>query len=430
MNYDSKRFYKTVGTCLMIFLSLSVSGCDSLQKDAVVIANRIFSNFSLSPVIKNQEALPKETTKQKPHVKTTLQESSLLNISLSDVARNRLGIQTSVVKRKSVQKTRTLGGEVMVPAGQTISVSAPTAGVILAPENSSIPVVGTSLSKNQSVLRLLMLPPEKDLLASRDALESAQNRHDLAVKKAERAELLLKEGAGSVRSLEEARRELEDSRAGLRLAKSVANMMDHPDFKISAKEFTPLEVGAPINGIIENLHVAPGQRVAAGSALFQMTAQNSLWVRLPVYAGLLNQFDAKQTVNVQNLSSILEGKGVLAQPVNAPPSGNPLAASVNLFYELPTNDRTFQPGQKVAITLKLASLKQARVVPRSAIVYDIHGGTWVYLNPQGNDFVRSRVELETIEGNLAILTQGPAEGTKVVSTGVAELFGTEFGSGK
>ena len=318
----------------------------------------------------------------------------------------------------------------MVPTGQTISVSAPLAGVVLEPENSKIPPVGTSLGKSEIVLRILMFPPEKDLLASRNSLDSAQSRYALAIKKAERAKKLLKEGAGSIRTKEDAERELEDSRTGLRLAKSLSNLMDHQDFKTSAKEFTPLEIGAPINGIIQNLHVAPGQRIFAGEALFQMAAQNALWVRLPVYAGLLNQFDADKSVSVRSISASPHSPGILANPVNAPPSGNPLTASVNLFYELPDGNKMYQAGQKVAVTLKLTSTKKALVVPRSAVVYDISGGTWVYLNPNGNEFVRSRVELQSVMDGWAILTKGPAVGANVVSSGVAELFGTEFGSGK
>jgi len=41
-----------------------------------------------------------------------------------------------------------------------------------------------------------------------------------------------------------------------------------------------------------------------------------------------------------------------------------------------------------------------------------------------------RVEILRVEGDLAILARGPAPGTAVVVVGVAELFGTEFGTGK
>ncbi len=44
--------------------------------------------------------------------------------------------------------------------------------------------------------------------------------------------------------------------------------------------------------------------------------------------------------------------------------------------------------------------------------------------------VRQRVFVDRIVGDLAALTSGPKPGVKVVSTGAAELFGTEFGGAK
>ncbi len=72
----------------------------------------------------------------------------------------------------------------------------------------------------------------------------------------------------------------------------------------------------------------------------------------------------------------------------------------------------------------------AMVIPYSAILYDIHGGTWVYENTSPNVFVRRRVELKNVQDGKAILIRGPAAGTKVVTVGAAEIFGTEFGGGK
>ena len=45
--------------------------------------------------------------------------------------------------------------------------------------------------------------------------------------------------------------------------------------------------------------------------------------------------------------------------------------------------------------------------------------------------MRRKLEVETIDGVVAVLTGGPPVGTKVVSIGGAELFGAEidFGSG-
>jgi hypothetical protein len=72
---------------------------------------------------------------------------------------------------------------------------------------------------------------------------------------------------------------------------------------------------------------------------------------------------------------------------------------------------------------------QREVVPYSAILYDLHGQVWVYTNPAPLTFIRSSVIVDHIDGDQAILSQGPPSGTTVVTVGVPELFGTEFEGG-
>jgi hypothetical protein len=67
-----------------------------------------------------------------------------------------------------------------------------------------------------------------------------------------------------------------------------------------------------------------------------------------------------------------------------------------------------------------------KVVPYSSLLYDPHGGTWVYTSPQPRTFVRQQVKVDYIEGDVAVLNEGPPTGTTVASVGVAELYGTEF----
>jgi hypothetical protein len=63
------------------------------------------------------------------------------------------------------------------------------------------------------------------------------------------------------------------------------------------------------------------------------------------------------------------------------------------------------------------------------VLYDLHGETWVYTNPSPLTFVRNRVSIDNIDGDLAVLSQGPPSGTAVVTVGVPELYGTEFEGG-
>ena len=73
--------------------------------------------------------------------------------------------------------------------------------------------------------------------------------------------------------------------------------------------------------------------------------------------------------------------------------------------------------------------KQRSVIPYGAILYDAKGDTWVYVNSEPLTYVRERVTVDYIEGDQAVLTDGPPEGSAVVTVGAAELYGTEFGVG-
>ncbi len=67
-------------------------------------------------------------------------------------------------------------------------------------------------------------------------------------------------------------------------------------------------------------------------------------------------------------------------------------------------------------------------VPASAILTDINGGEWVYVETAPRQFERRRVEVARIVGGRASLARGLASGVRVVTAGAAELFGTEFGT--
>ncbi|GIV80584.1 hypothetical protein FKZ61_022985 [Litorilinea aerophila] len=71
-----------------------------------------------------------------------------------------------------------------------------------------------------------------------------------------------------------------------------------------------------------------------------------------------------------------------------------------------------------------------KVVPYGAIIYGLHGETWVYVSPEPLTFIRAPVTVDFIEGDLAILIDGPEVGTEVAYVAVAELFGIDTGVGK
>jgi len=63
------------------------------------------------------------------------------------------------------------------------------------------------------------------------------------------------------------------------------------------------------------------------------------------------------------------------------------------------------------------------------VLYDADGTTWAYAASERNVFVRNEIVVDRIEGDLAYLVEGPPVGAEVVTTGAAELYGTETGVG-
>lgn len=70
------------------------------------------------------------------------------------------------------------------------------------------------------------------------------------------------------------------------------------------------------------------------------------------------------------------------------------------------------------------------VVPYSAVMYHYDGSTWTYTNPEDLTFVRESITIDYVDGDVAVLLEGPDVGAMVVSVGAAELYGVEFGIGK
>ena len=75
----------------------------------------------------------------------------------------------------------------------------------------------------------------------------------------------------------------------------------------------------------------------------------------------------------------------------------------------------------------IARAGRRMTVPSDAVYFDVNGKEWVYTNPELLVFVRARIRVDRFDGEMAFLSDGPPAGTEVVTVGVAELVGSEFG---
>ena len=301
-----------------------------------------------------------------------VKEADLTTVTLTPEAAKRLGIATVEVARKVTAQTRLYGGEISLPLEMGTALHSLM-----------------NLAPPQNAAEILKLA---EIQATADGeISQAQIRLVAAQRSLERAEKLLSNETGSARIAEEARSAQELAKAALE--------------QVTARRAL----------------LGPG---------FAATPDGSRWwVRVAIAAADAATLDAQADANLSlpgtNLN--LAAKRITA----APPTANPLASTVDWYFEVPDAQRQLRPGQRVQVRVPVSGAGAERLTgPWAGVLYDIHGGQWVYEMTAPNTFVRRRVQVAQVAGADAVLATGPAIGAKIVTDGSAELFGIEFGPGK
>nr|WP_305891469.1 membrane fusion protein MtrC [Methylomonas sp. SURF-1] len=341
--------------------------------------NRVSPNHKLllsAIVLVIGNLLAAEATVPPAKIENPVKESNLTQVVLAPEAAKRLSIVTTKVEKRPLTRTRLFGGEITLPA-----------------------LNGSGKANKQSVYTILpsLAPAELVRLAQSqiDAdgqVEQAKVQVQAAQIALNRAEQMRRDKVGTERSVDDARMQL---------------------------------------GLAEaNLKTAHERRDLLGPALLDVNNRSRFWVRVPVYVDDIAGLNTAAQARVGGLTNSSENATRLALPVAAPPSANPAAATVDLFYEVKNSDASLRPGQRVGVSIPLRGEDENLVVPWSALVYDVNGGCWIYQALQANVYQRRRVQVLRVVEDQAAVMGDIAAGIEVVTAGVAELFGTEFGVGK
>jgi RND family efflux transporter MFP subunit len=374
-----------------------------------------------------------EKAGHKPPASITLNEAKLNEISLTPEALARLVISTAEIERKPVSLTRSFGGEIVVPPGQSIVVSAPVNGLLKPPSTGAIKP-GQAVQKHAPVFDLLpLLTPEgranltTSLVDAVGQVKAAMAQRDAGQIAYERAKRVFDSEAGSRRAVDEAQAQLRVAEEALAAATARQTLLEKLLGETSSGTAAPLAIESPRDGIIRTLSALPEQQVPAGAPLFEVVDLSQVWVRVPVFVGDHEQLDEMAEASITALTAKPGQTGVTAKRINAPPSADPLAATVDVYFTIDNHGIKYRPGERVAVQLALNGERESLVVPWAAVIYDVYGGTWVYERTGELTFVRRRVVVRQVHRDHAVLVSGPSAGTKVVVAGAAELFGTETG---
>ncbi len=387
-------------------------------------------------------------------------ETEIGRITLTPEAEQRLGIRLAPLIEQDIQRRRTFGGDVMIPVGKSITVSAPFAGTVSPPREHPIPVPGQQIGTGTAVLTLVpLLTPERDVPTPAEQVQMANARATLLASIAvaqgdvqrgkaeiEAAQIVLARAGKLFADRAGAERAVDDAKALLAVAQSVTSaaldrerqlteLVKELDKPAAERKALPLDITSPRTGVLRSMPVSEGQAVTPGSVLFEVVDTGTMWIRVPIFVEILSDIDTATDASVGALGAIPTSVGstsrdMVATPVVAPPSADALSSSLDLYYECVNQNGLLRPGQRVGMSLALRGQARGLTAPSRAIVYDIYGGSWVYIRTAEHVFQRAPVLIHYMLGDRAVLAEGPSAGTQVVTDGAAELFGTEFGAGK
>ncbi len=282
-------------------------------------------------------------------------------------------------------------------AGGEAVLTAPLDGVVVP---SSRLYVGLAVSRGGTVLDL------RPRAASGRSFVEIESESRLASERMARLEALFTADAVSRAELDRARAQAATLRAELDAVGGTGRTVP---------------VTAPFSGRIAEIMVTPGEAVAAGTILARLVQTDPLWVDVglrPEVAGSLGTAPA--------------GLVIQGGPGQAPVRFE--AQSVRLISRAPEVDRTtglvqtivevrgaegLRVGTAVQAELLLPGLRAGIVVPSEAIVDDA-GVPVVYLQPEGESFVRREVRILGRQGD-HVLVGGVGPADRVVTRGAAAI---------
>ena len=91
---------------------------------------------------------------------------------------------------------------------------------------------------------------------------------------------------------------------------------------------------------------------------------------------------------------------------------------------------TFTPDAARRVDLRTSTVRatgRLTSIPYAALIYNEEGDTYTYVNRKPLVFVRVLIGVDHIANDRVVLRNGPPLGTRVVTTGAAEVYSAEFG---
>jgi RND family efflux transporter MFP subunit len=178
------------------------------------------------------------------------------------------------------------------------------------------------------------------------------------------------------------------------------------------------EIRSPINGVITDRPLYPGEMAAAGTPLLTVMDISSVIAKahIPQSDAAALQVGDPGTMTVPGIEEPIAGKVTVVSPALDPNS-----TTVEVWLEAKNPKHALKPGTSVQLSLTARTIKDALVVPASSVITAPDGTTAVMLAGSDGMAHQKAVKLGIRNGDDVQIVDGVTASDKVVATGAYGL---------
>jgi HlyD family secretion protein len=202
--------------------------------------------------------------------------------------------------------------------------------------------------------------------------------------------------------------------------KSAAGQLESAKGKYLGAEaqLTYSEIRSPIDGVVTDRPLYPGEMAAAGTPLLTVMDISQVIARAHIpqpEAALLKPGD-KATITVPGEDRPFEGKITVVSPALDPNS-----TTVEVWVQATNPDQRLKPGTSVQVSMLAQTVPDALVVPAAGLLTAQDGSTSVMVVDSGNHAHRKSVRVGIRQGDQVQIVEGLQAGDHVVASGAYGL---------
>jgi multidrug efflux pump subunit AcrA (membrane-fusion protein) len=240
--------------------------------------------------------------------------------------------------------------------------------------------------------------PRKDLDQAAVALTQAKNQYELAQRHLDALMAVSKQ------------QELKSAAGQLQSAKG--------KYLGAAAQLSYSEIRSPINGVVTDRSLYPGEMAAAGTPLLTVMDTSSVIARahIPQDQAALLKLGDKAAITVPGEEDPIEGKVTVVSPALDPNS-----TTVEVWVQAKNPKGRLRPGTSVQISMLARSVPNSLVIPAAAVLTSPDGSTYVMVAGSDNKAHQKTVKTGIKQGDEVQILDGLAEGERVIASGAYGL---------